>query len=98
MNIAGRVRWLQRQRLCRLAGKADAPQVGQHALALTQLVRGWSVAQVADAVCAALSTAYQWAQWFRDGGIAALEAERRGSERWTMTAAMAEALETLGGD
>ncbi len=95
MNIVGRVRWSQRQKLCRLARKAHAPQVVRRALALTQLLRGRSVAQVADAVCAARSTVYQWAQWFRDGGIAALEAERRGSERRTMTAAMVEALETL---
>ena len=95
MNIVGRVRWSQRKKLARLARKSREPHIVRRALAIAELARGRTVAQAAEAVCAARSTVYLWAQWFRTDGINALQAERRGSERRTLTDAMMEALEGL---
>jgi len=92
MSIVGKVRWSQRAKLLRLARTSREPQVVRRALAIRQLTRGRSVAQVAEALGAARSTVYQWANWFLEGGIAALVTERRGSERRTMTPAMVDAL------
>lgn len=85
MSIVGTIRWSQRQKLARLARQSRDSSVVRRALALSQLARGQAVSQVAEVLCAARSTVYQWAQRFRDGGIEALCEERRGSAPRTLT-------------
>ena len=60
MSIVGRVRWSQRNKLAKAR-----PRVVRRVLAIGQLARGQPVSQVAEAFCAARSTLYSWAQWFR---------------------------------
>lgn len=95
MSIVGRIRWSQRNKLARIARKSREPRVVRRALAMSQLARGQTVAKVAEAVCAARSTIYQWAQRFVTGGIDALHSDHRGSERWTMNIATVAALEAF---
>jgi transposase len=64
-------------------------------LAVSQLARGQTPSEVAAAVCAVRSTIYQWARWFREGGIEALCEERRGSARRTLTEGVLGELEVL---
>ena len=95
MSIVGRVRWSQRNKLARLARKAPEPSVVRRALAIGQLARGQPVSQVAEALCAARSTVYSWARWFREGGIEALCQERRGSAPRTVSDELVAELEAL---
>lgn len=95
MSIVGRVRWSQRSKLARLARKAREPKVIRRALAISQLARGRQVSQVAEALCAARSTIYGWARWFRDGGIEALFEERRGSAPRTVSGELLTELDSL---
>ena len=95
MGMVGPIRWSQRQKLCRLARRSREPSVVLRALAVAQLARGRGVGQVAEALSAARSTVYQWARWFREGGIDALLEERRGSERRTVTEKVLKEMESL---
>lgn len=95
MSIVRGIRWSQRQKLARLARKSRSPHVVRRALAVSQLARGRTVSEVAQSVCAARSTLYQWASWFRAGGIDALCEERRGSERRTLTEGIVRELDSL---
>ena len=95
MSIVGRIRWSQRQKLVRLARKSRHPGIVRRALVVSQLARGHTVVRVAEAQCAARSTVYQWARWFREGGIDALCEERRGSDRRTLTEPVLAELEVL---
>lgn len=67
----------------------------RRALVVLQLARGHTVAQVAEAQCAARSTMYQWARWLCEGGIEALCEERRGSARRSLTEPVLTELEAL---
>lgn len=95
MSIVGPIRWSQRNRLSRLARKSHNGGIVRRALAISQLARGRSVSQVSEALCAARSTVYAWASWFRDGGIDALCQERRGSIRRTLTEQVIGEMEEL---
>lgn len=93
MKIVGRIRWSQREKLRRLARKSRDSSIVRRAMAVSQLAHGRTPTEVAAAVCAMRSTVYQWARWFREGGIQALCEERRGSARRTLTQ---EVLRELG--
>jgi transposase len=95
MNIVRGIRWSQREKLARLARKSRDSNIVRRSLAVSQLARGRAVSQVAESLCAARSTIYQWASWFREGGIDALCEERRGSARRTVTEAVVQALDSL---
>ncbi len=95
MSIVGRVRWSQRNKLAKVARKAREPRVIRRALAIGQLARGQRVSQVAEALCAARSTVYSWAGWFREGGIDTLCEERRGSAPRTVSEDLVTELESL---
>ena len=95
MSIVGTIRWSQRQKLARLARKSHDANIVRRALTLSGLARGQAVLQVAEALCAARSTIYQWAGWFRDGSIGALCQERRGRERRTLTEDVLREFEAL---
>ncbi len=85
----------QRNKLAKLARKAREAKVVRRALAIGQLARGQRVSQVAEALCAARSTVYSWACWFREGGIEFLCEERRRSAGRTVSDTLVGGLESL---
>ena len=60
MNILGRARWSQRNKLAKLALKTQEPKVIRRALAIGYLARGQQVSQVAESLCVA-----RWAVYSR---------------------------------
>ena len=92
MSIVEQPSCQERNRLQELARKPCEPEAGRRALAILRLMDGYSVSDVARLLNAARSSVYRWVQTFRDGGIDALIATRRGRRQWTVTAQLCDAL------
>jgi len=67
----------------------------RRALAISWLMRGRSVTEVADALMAARSSVYRWVSWFEAGGIEGLIRGRGGRSVRTVNESLLWALEEL---
>jgi transposase len=85
----------ERRQLRKLSQRSTDARLMRRAMAICWLLRGHSVDSVSEHLTAARSSVYRWAEWFRDGGVAALMRDSGGRPVVTVTDELLTALESL---
>ncbi|MEM7255370.1 MAG: helix-turn-helix domain-containing protein, partial [Pseudomonadota bacterium] len=95
MSIVLHRSWTGRRKLTTLAQRSKDAYVRRRACAISALLTGRTVSEVAQLFAAARSTLYRWMRWFAQQRLSGLVRQRGGREVRTVTERLLRALNTL---